>query len=82
MEAVVAPKMHHSFAGMDAPGDTQPDSQMHREWTSGIFGTAETITRMPSPRSGPKSLFTEHEDEDEDEDMEPLTDDVEVKERV
>jgi hypothetical protein len=63
---------------MDAPGDTQPDSQMHREWTSGIFGTAETITRMPSPRSGPKSLFTEHEDEDEDDDVEPLTDDAEV----
>lgn len=78
MDAVIAPKMHHSFAGMDAPGDTQPDSQMHREWTSGIFGTAETITRMPSPRSGPKSLFTEHEDEDEDDDVEPLTDDVEV----
>lgn len=70
MDAVIAPKMHHSFAGMDAPGDTQPDSQMHREWTSGIFGTAETTTRMPSPRSGPKSLFTEHEDEDEDDDVE------------
>ncbi|KAF3054175.1 hypothetical protein E8E11_011989 [Didymella keratinophila] len=78
MEAVVAPKMHHSFAGMDAPGDTQPDSQMHREWTSGIFGTAETTIRMPSPRSGPKSLFTEHEDEDEDDNVEPLTDDVQV----
>jgi hypothetical protein len=78
MDAVIAPKMHHSFAGMDAPGDTQPDSQMHREWTSGIFGTAETTTRMPSPRSGPKSLFTEHEDDDEDDDAEPLTDDVEV----
>jgi hypothetical protein len=78
MEAVIAPKMHHSFAGMDAPGDTQPDSQMHREWTSGIFGTAETITRMPSPRSRLKSLFTEHEDEDEDDNVEPLTDDVEV----
>lgn len=75
MDAAIAPKMHHSFAGMDAPGDTQPDSQMHREWTSGIFGTAETTTRMPSPRSGLKSLFTEHDDED---DAEPLTDGVEV----
>lgn len=80
MDAIIAPRMHHSFAGMDAPGDTQPDSQMHRDWTSGIFGTAETTTRMPSPRSGPKSLFTEHEDEDEeeDDDAEPLTDNVEV----
>ncbi|KAF3039046.1 hypothetical protein E8E12_008705 [Didymella heteroderae] len=77
MDAVIAPKMHHSFAGIDAPGDTQPDSQMHRDWTSGIFGTAETTTRMPSPRSGPKSLFTEHGDDDED-DVEPLTDDIEV----
>lgn len=76
-DAAIAPKMHHSFGGMDAPGDTQPDSQMHREWTSGIFGTAETTTRMPSPRSGPKSLFTEHDDED---DAEPLTDGVEVVE--
>lgn len=75
-DAVIAPKMHHSFAGMDAPGDTQPDSQMHREWTSGIFGTAETTTRMPSPRSGPKSLFTEHDDDD----AEPLTDGVEIVE--
>ncbi|KAF2626531.1 hypothetical protein BU25DRAFT_394463 [Macroventuria anomochaeta] len=74
-DAVIAPKMHHSFAGMDAPGDTQPDSQMHREWTSGIFGTAETTTRMPTPRPGTKSLFTEHDDED---DAEPLTDDIEV----
>ena len=76
-DAVIAPKMYHSFAGMDAPGDTQPDSQMHREWTSGIFGTAETTTRMPSPRSGLKSLFTEHDDED---DAEPLTDGIEVVE--
>ncbi|KAJ4988636.1 UbiD family decarboxylase [Stagonosporopsis vannaccii] len=75
MDAAIAPKMHHSFAAMDAPGDTQPDSQMHREWTSGIFGTAETTTRMPSPRTGLKSLFTEHDDED---DGEPLTDGVEV----
>ena len=74
-DAVVAPKMHHSFGGMDAPGDTQPDSQMHKEWTSGIFGTAETTIRMPSPRSGPKSLFAEHDDED---DAEPFTEDIEI----
>jgi hypothetical protein len=76
-DVVGAPKMHHSFGGIDAPGDTQPDSQMHREWTSGIFGTAETTTRMPSPRTGPKSLFTEHDDED---DAEPLTDGIEIVE--
>ncbi|KAH6638870.1 hypothetical protein C7974DRAFT_387465 [Boeremia exigua] len=75
MDAVLAPKMHHSFAGMDAPGDTQPDSQMHKDWTSGIFGTADTTTRMPSPRSGLRSLFAEHDDED---DVEPLSDDVEI----
>ncbi|KZM28664.1 tRNA-intron lyase [Ascochyta rabiei] len=76
-DAAIAPSMYHSFAGMDAPGDTQPDSQMHREWTSGIFGTAETTTRMPSPRSGPKSLFAEHDDQD---DAEPLTDGLQVVE--
>ncbi|KAF1928193.1 uncharacterized protein M421DRAFT_5265 [Didymella exigua CBS 183.55] len=75
-DAVIAPKMRHSFAGMDAPGDTQPDSQMHREWTSAILGTANTTTCMPSPRSGPKSLFIEREDDDGD--VEALTDDIEV----
>lgn len=63
---------------MDAPGDTQPDSQMHRDWTSGIFGTAETFTRIPNP-PGPKSLFVEHEDDD-DEAAEPSTDGVEIVE--
>lgn len=77
-DAAIAPKMHHSFAGMDAPGDTQPDSQMHRDWTSGIFGTAETFTKVPSLRAGPKSLFVEHEDDEDDDDPEPLTDGIEV----
>jgi hypothetical protein len=56
-------KMHHSFAGMDAPGDTQPDSQIYRQYTSGIYASAETpmLGRMRSP----KSLFTEHVDDDE-----------------
>jgi hypothetical protein len=55
-------KMHHSFAGLDTPGDTQPDSQIYRQYTSGIHGTEGTsMARMPSP----KSLFTEHVDEDE-----------------
>ena len=56
-------KMHHSFAGMDAPGDTQPDSQIYREWTSGIFGTSEIMqsNKMPDP----KSLFSEHVEDDE-----------------
>lgn len=76
-DAPITPKMHHSFAGMDAPGDTQPDSQMHRDWTSGIFGTAETFTRIPNP-PGPKSLFVEHEDDEDDEAAEPSTDGVEV----
>ncbi|XPS80946.1 tRNA-intron lyase [Ascochyta lentis] len=79
-DAAIAPNMSHSLAAMDAPGDTQPDSQMHREWTSGIFGTAETTTRMPSPRSGPKSLFTEHDDDDDDDDAEPLTDGLQLVE--
>ncbi|OSS46652.1 hypothetical protein B5807_08753 [Epicoccum nigrum] len=77
MDGAIAPKMYHSFAGMDAPGDTQPDSQMHRDWTSGIFGTAETFTKVPSPHAGPKSLFVENEDEDDD-DGEPFTDGVDV----
>jgi hypothetical protein len=58
-------KMHHSFGGMDAPGDTQPDSQIYRQYTSGIHGSEgiSMLIKMPSP----KSLFVEHVDEDEDE---------------
>lgn len=30
--------MNHSYNdALDAPGDTQPDSQIYRDWTSGIF---------------------------------------------
>jgi hypothetical protein len=56
--------MHHSFAAMDAPGDTQPDSQIYRAWTSGIHASTETpiFGKMQSP----KSLFTDHVDDDED----------------
>jgi hypothetical protein len=48
---------------MDAPGDTQPDSQMHNHFTSGVYPTQET----PAVRkeSVPKSLFEEHVVEDE-----------------
>jgi hypothetical protein len=55
--------MHHSFAGLDAPGDTQPDSQIYRAWTSGIHASIETpvFGKIQSP----KSLFTEHVDDDE-----------------
>ncbi|KAF2023562.1 hypothetical protein EK21DRAFT_94806 [Setomelanomma holmii] len=56
-------KMHHSFAVMEAPGDTQPDSQIYREWTSGVFGNSEVTLSDKIPE--PKSLFTEHVDEDE-----------------
>ncbi|KAL5117465.1 radiation sensitive protein rad9 [Pleosporales sp. CAS-2024a] len=63
-----AATMQHSFHVLDAPGDTQPDSQFynnHVPTTSGIHMTQET----PHPRKGsvPKSLFVEHEGEDEDE---------------
>ncbi|CAO2647401.1 Nn.00g083230.m01.CDS01 [Neocucurbitaria sp. VM-36] len=60
-----ANKMHHSFNGMDAPGDTQPDSQMHKQWTSGVFPTVEANNRGP----GPISLFIEHVEEEEDDDL-------------
>ncbi|KAF2021082.1 hypothetical protein BU24DRAFT_416749 [Aaosphaeria arxii CBS 175.79] len=34
-------KMYQTFSGvMDGPGDTQPDSQIYKEWTSGIYGSA------------------------------------------
>ncbi|KAJ4377939.1 radiation sensitive protein rad9 [Neocucurbitaria cava] len=67
-EVVGAYKMHHSFSVMDAPGDTQPDSQMHKQWTSGVFPTVEANNR-------PVSLFTEHVDEEEEENDLP-TDEV------
>jgi hypothetical protein len=55
-------KMHHSFAGFDAPGDTQPDSQIYKQYTSGVHGAENTSSiRVPSARS----LFTEHVDDDE-----------------
>ena len=57
--------MFHSFAGaIDAPGDTQPDSQIYNNhYTSAVHTTQET----PIARKGsvPKSLFVEHVDEDE-----------------
>jgi hypothetical protein len=60
MEGVL--RMHRSFGGMDAPGDTQPDSQIYKQYTSGIHGTESSIlSKIPSP----KSLFTEHVDDDD-----------------
>ncbi|KAH4033763.1 hypothetical protein HBI29_197960 [Parastagonospora nodorum] len=59
-----APIMFHSFAGgIDAPGDTQPDSQIYNHYTSAVYPTQET----PVARKGsvPKSLFVEHVDEGE-----------------
>ncbi|KAF1937749.1 BRCT domain-containing protein [Clathrospora elynae] len=60
-EAEGVHRMHHSFNGMDAPGDTQPDSQMHKQWTSGVYSTVET-----SFPGIPKSMFMEHEEDDDD----------------
>ncbi|KAH7413623.1 hypothetical protein DE146DRAFT_682756 [Phaeosphaeria sp. MPI-PUGE-AT-0046c] len=56
-------KMYHSFGGMHAPGDTQPDSQIYHQYTSGAFSTSDKapLRKIVSP----KSLFTEHEDEDD-----------------
>ena len=55
---------------------------MHRDWTSGVFSTVETFTRIPKPLAGPKSLFVEHEDDEDDDEgdeaAEPFTDGVEV----
>ncbi|KAF2851855.1 hypothetical protein T440DRAFT_553821 [Plenodomus tracheiphilus IPT5] len=58
-------KMHHTFNGVDAPGDTQPDSQMHKQWTSGMLSS---VLGQDNHMPPPKSLFVEHED-DEDNDM-------------
>lgn len=52
-------KMHHSFPVLDAPGDTQPDSQLYRQHTSIIPDTPVYSSKTV------KSLFTEHVDEDE-----------------
>ncbi|KAF1848025.1 uncharacterized protein K460DRAFT_374961 [Cucurbitaria berberidis CBS 394.84] len=71
-----AHKMHQSLNAMDAPGDTQPDSQMHKQWTSGVYPTVEVHNRGRSP----KSLFTEHEEEEADDDDDLPTDEVEVVE--
>ena len=66
--------MYHSFNIMDAPGDTQPDSQMMKTWTSGIYSTTEgREPRVPQP----KSLFVEHDDDEDDDDAVP-TDEMDV----
>jgi len=70
-------KMHHSFSGLDAPGDTQPDSQLYRDYTSGVHGTSDLASMVTSKLQPPKSLFTEHEDDDEGDSP---TDDVEFVE--
>jgi hypothetical protein len=57
--------MHHSFNGMDAPGDTQPDSQMLKTWSSNICSTSEAH-EISVPKLQPKSLFLDHEEEDND----------------
>lgn len=57
-EQVAIPKMF-SFNMTDAPGDTQPDSQMLKTWTSGIYSTTDA-------KDIPKSLFIEHGDDDGD----------------
>lgn len=49
-----------SFNMTDAPGDTQPDSQMLKTWTSGIYSTTDA-------KDIPKSLFVKHGDDDGDE---------------
>ncbi|KAI2487978.1 Rad9 Rad53 bind domain containing protein [Pyrenophora tritici-repentis] len=68
-----ADKMYHSFNIPDAPGDTQPDSQMMKTWTSGIFPTIDgREIRVPQP----KSLFVEHSEEENNDDS--PTDEMEV----
>jgi hypothetical protein len=62
--------MHHSFSMMDAPGDTQPDSQMLKTWTSGIY------TSEGHGFSRPKSLFVDHSDDDIGDDL--PTDDMDL----
>ncbi|KAF2826925.1 hypothetical protein CC86DRAFT_370043 [Ophiobolus disseminans] len=71
-----APRMHHTFAAMDTPGDTQPDSQIYRDWTSGIHRAGETF--ILNKLNTPKSLFTEHVDDDDEGDS--PTDGVELVE--
>lgn len=55
--------MNHSFGGIHAPGDTQPDSQIYRQWTSGVFSAGDNAPLNKVACA--KSLFTEHVDEDD-----------------
>ena len=66
--------MHHSFHAVDGPGDTQPDSQIYRDWTSGVFPVPE----VDAFARGPKSLFTEHEEDEDNEDEDDLLTDEEA----
>lgn len=51
-----------SFNIMDAPGDTQPDSQMLKTWTSGVYST----TTEGKDIAYPKSLFIEQDEDSGD----------------
>ncbi|KAH7135356.1 hypothetical protein B0J11DRAFT_518175 [Dendryphion nanum] len=45
-------KMNHTFNGaLDAPGDTQPDSQIYKDFTSGIYGSNSHDIVIPKPHS-------------------------------
>jgi hypothetical protein len=57
--------MHPSFTAMaDAPGDTQPDSQMHADFAmASHMGSVGTTHRVPLERT--RSLFEEEEDDDD-----------------
>jgi hypothetical protein len=69
IEREVEKKMYRSLNdAMDAPGDTQPDSQFYPQFTSGIYGNVRN--RGPVPVSLLQDL--------ELDDAEPPTEDVEV----
>lgn len=60
MEREGVERMYQSFA--DVMGDTQPDSQIYRQWTSGIFDSASMGTKNAT------SLFDRADEEVEDAD--------------
>ncbi|ORY19198.1 hypothetical protein BCR34DRAFT_503561 [Clohesyomyces aquaticus] len=66
MDRAAGEKMHQSFAGAidDMPGDTQPDSQIYRNWTSGIWdsgngGTGPASVLNPVDEEGHPSDHTD-----------------------
>ncbi|KAF2651839.1 hypothetical protein K491DRAFT_636781 [Lophiostoma macrostomum CBS 122681] len=76
MERVAIERMHKSMGEvMDGPGDTQPDSQIYKAWTSGLLGNGS----YGAGDNHARSLLSQLEEvQHVEEDVDTPTDGVEI----